>query len=351
MENNKYMEEKILEQVVRDISLFNIRKEIEKKQERDNTNQECFLKRVAVFLLSLLVISGTSFATYYYFKNIHTEKGYALSSIKEAEESGYIDNIEMDYIYAKNIGAKVNSIILSDNNMDIILDFDFKQEQLTHNNILVNAIIYDENNTIYAYSDTTVTNKGKYLQNFYKAKEIPYNQSNWYEGICARSIRQNSLLENSEQCMIQMSFTANQKPFPRSQKLYITIFNLGYIEEGKFTSISNHAEWNIEIEIPEKFYERKTTKYELKEEIEGFQLNNAYITETSMTLLYSSETIDGQDVILVDENGKEYFPEAFWYKTKENTVLQYAINQNTKTNKLYLKILGKEWELVENENR
>ena len=90
---------------------------------------------------------------------------------------------------------------------------------------------------------------------------------------------------------------------------------------------------------------------EIKEEIEGFQLNNAYITETSMTLLYSSETIDGQDVILVDENGKEYFPEAFWYKTKENTVLQYAINQNTKTNKLYLKILGKEWELVENENR
>ena len=351
MENNKYMEEKILEQVVRDISLFNIRKEIEKKQERDNTNQECFLKRVAVFLLSLLVISGTSFATYYYFKNIHTEKVYALSSIKEAEESGYIDNIEMDYIYAKNIGAKVNSIILSDNNMDIILDFDFKQEQLTHNNILVNAIIYDENKTIYANSDTPVTSKGKYLQNFYKEKEIPYNQSNWYEGICARSIRQNSLLENSEQCMIQMSFTANQKPFPRSQKLYITIFNLGYIEEGKFTSISNHAEWNIEIEIPEKFYERKTTKYELKEEIEGFQLNNAYITETSMTLLYSSETIDGQDVILVDENGKEYFPEAFWYKTKENTVLQYAINQNTKTNKLYLKILGKEWELVENENR
>ena len=31
MENNKYMEEKILEQVVRDISLFNIRKEIDKK--------------------------------------------------------------------------------------------------------------------------------------------------------------------------------------------------------------------------------------------------------------------------------------------------------------------------------
>ena len=74
MENNKYMEEKILEQVVRDISLFNIRKEMEKKQERDNTNQECFLKRVAVFLLSLLVISGTSFATYYYFKNIHTNQ-------------------------------------------------------------------------------------------------------------------------------------------------------------------------------------------------------------------------------------------------------------------------------------
>ena len=348
MENNKYMEEKILEQVVRDISLFNIRKEIEKKQEKDNTNQECFLKRVAVFLLSLLVISGTSFATYYYFKNIHTEKVYALSSIKEAEESGYIDNIEMDYIYAKNIGAKVNSIILSDNNMDIILDFDFKQEQLTHNNILVNAIIYDENNTIYAYSDTTITSRGKYLQNFYKKKKIPYNKSNWYEGICARSIRQNSLIENSKQVITQMSFTANQKPFPRSKKLYITIFDLGYIEEGKFTSISNHAEWNIEIEIPEKFYERKTTKYKLKEEVEGFQLNNAYITETSMTLLYSSETIDGQDVMLVDENGKEYFPEAFWYKNEEKTILQYAINQNTKTNKLHLKILGKEWELIEN---
>lgn len=348
MENNKYMEEKILEQVVRDISLFNIRKEIEKKQERDNTNQECFLKRVAVFLLSLLVISGTSFATYYYFKNIHTEKVYALSSIKEAEESGYIDNIEMDYIYAKNIGAKVNSIILSDNNMDIILDFDFKQEQLTHNNILVNAIIYDENNTIYAYSDTTITSRGKYLQNFYKKKKIPYNKSNWYEGICARSIRQNSLIENSKQVITQMSFTANQKPFPRSQKLYITIFNLGYIEEGKFTSINNHAQWNIEIEIPEKFYERKTTKYKLKEEVEGFQLDNAYITETSMTLLYSSETINGHDVVLVDENGKEYSPEAFWYKNEEKTILQYAINQNTKTNKLYLKILGKEWELIEN---
>ena len=334
MENNNNIENKILNGLKTDISIFNFRNEVNLKKYKTTP----FYKKIAVFLLSIITISTTTAFAFSFFRDIYnTDRVYSIASLKTAEEFGYIENVEMDYIYSNNIGAKVNNITISDNDLDFTLQFDFSKNNLSKNRIFINYIIYDENNNIYAYSDFSINKRGKFLKKFYKNMNINYNSNDLYENIYSKDHYQNNLLETKDELISQITLNTTDKVFPKSKILYLKIYDIGYIENTKYISISNKSEWNIEMNIPDKFYNRKSTKYKLSQNIDNFKLDTAYITDTSMNLIYTSDNKSIKNVSIVDENGKEYMSQVLYQNGNKHT-LRYPINSYIKTNKLYLKI-------------
>ena len=321
-----------------DVSISNFEKECKMKH-RNNLNS---LKRVAGLILFLLVFSGTAISAYIGFQQtIRNNKVYMQGSIKDAENSGYLQKVDMDYIYSENIGVKVDELSISDNDFNIVLDFDFSKERLKNNSVLLNYVIYDENNNIYCYGDSTINKKGKNLVKFYKEMQIDYNKEDWYENVYSKTKSQNNLIETQEKLKTQISLKANNR-FPRSKKIYVRIFEIGYLEDLKYKNIAKNTEWILEVDLSEKFYNRETVDFILKEEIEGFSLEEAYITDTSMTIKATIDNMTGNikdKVVVIDENGKEYISENINSKVGKQIILNYSINKDNVESEMKIKVL------------
>ncbi len=48
------------------------------------------------------------------------------------------------------------------------------------------------------------------------------------------------------------------------------------------------AEWNFEIDVPDKFYERQTIELKPKNEIPGIEISKISLTEAGMKLRFTS---------------------------------------------------------------
>ena len=103
--NNK-MIENIIKKTENKIATYNY----EKNKKTYNFNK--VLSRVAIFLICLSTINYVSHKaiTYIYTKS---QKQYATIGIESAKDNGYIENIDMDYLYSDEIGLKIKSLILS----------------------------------------------------------------------------------------------------------------------------------------------------------------------------------------------------------------------------------------------
>ena len=332
---HKNMEYEIINRLEIDIAISNFRNELK-------NNNIFLLKKIAIFILFFIIIGSSTLLAYNGFKKIfHPEMSYGIgsinssNSIKQAADSGYIENIEMDYIYSSNIGCKVNSLILSDNDLCITFDFDFSKNNIAKNNLLISFIVYDENNNIYLYENPLLNKKNMFLKNFYKDMNINYNKNDLFENIYATGLYQDNLIETESQVISQfMGWT--DKKFPHGKTLYIKVFDIGFIENNKFKSISNNSQWNIKIDLPEKFYNRTSIKYELKESISNFYLYDLFITDTSLTMLHNS-SIPYSNIIITNENGEKFTQQLGKYINSDGkTVSKYYINKNILANNLFL---------------
>lgn len=343
---HKNIEYEIIKHLEVDIAIFNFKKELKSKSSKFKSNNMFLLKKVAIFALFLIIISSSTLLAYGTFKKIiHPEISFGIgslnspNSIKQATDSGYIENIEMNYIYSNNIGCKINSLVLSDNDLCITFDFDFKQNHITRNNLLISFIIYDENNNIYLYENPLSNKKNIFLKNFYKDMNINYNKNDLFENIYSTGLYQDNLIETENQVISQF-ITWTDKKFPHGKTLYAKVFDIGFRENDKFKSISNNSEWNIKIDLPEKFCNRTYIKYELKESIPNFNLYDLFITDTSMTMLYKSD-YQYSDVIILNEDGKDFTQQLGKYINSEGKIVcKYYINKNILLDKLYLKIIS-----------
>lgn len=336
--NLEKIENQIIDNLKLDISISNFEKECK----MNFKNNMSYLKKVAVILLFFISFSGTIIFAYIGFnKIIKDDKVYMQGSLKDAEDNGYLQKVEMVYAYAENIGVKVDEISISDNDFNVILDFDFSQRELNNNSILLNYIIYDENNNVYGYGDSTINSRGKNLLKFFRENNINYNEEDWYQDIYSKVKFQNNLIETQEQFKTQITLKANNR-FPKSKKIYVKIFEIGYLENSKYKNIVKNTDWILEVDLNEKFYNRESIDFKLKNEINGFNLEQAYITDTSMTIRAKIDNMSGSikdKIIVIDENDKEYISENLSTRDGENILLYYSINKRNITSKMYIKVL------------
>lgn len=304
-------------------------------------NQRAYMKNKILNMVAILfvvIIVGTVGSSIYAKKNWeneyreYQERNTKLSTtiINNEINNGYVENLNMDYIYQEGLGIKIDSLLITDDCYEMKVNFKIIDEQKKEFNTFdFGYAIYDENNNIY---DIRQRNKGYYNKNnnnyeknicnelgiIYKpSKNMPKHL------IATQNISQNIIEENIIKTIRLNSFEG----FPRSRSIYIRIFDIGYsltnYEEGTDGILNPiesedfelyNYEWQFKIDVPEKFYDRTSIKLKLEENIEGFEGEYVSLSDTGLILnlnhKYSLINVTPNTINIIDAEGNEYHSSA-----------------------------------------
>ena len=310
----------------------------------------------------------------------YQNREYATGSgvIQQAIESGYNEVIDMEYNKQDGISVKADSLILSDDHFEANIHFIFDEGiQLNSETFEFGFAVYDDENNIYGISERTYQDDkknpyGNYRKYIYEDLGVKYNKRDIFSIQYSDSASCGNI--SAEDREIVSGFTMNStKGFPRSKKIYIRIFELGYTMrdidalEGKYYEENfdiSDAEWIFEIEVPEKFYERQTTQLQLEEEMPEVKMNKMSLTETGLVIQFQSEDMTNtimagmnmetgewqkvQEEMIYITDGEEntYYPTSLGTTSEENGLkATFAINKAMLEKKLFLnvKVDGKQY--------
>lgn len=272
---------------------------IEYKNKR--TKERINLKKIAVTFAVLLISMNIVVYAYKIIESYKSETsiGYVSESLQNAVENGYIQNVDMEYVYSKGLGTKIEYLVMDDYNLNILFNFD--TSNIKNNNREANIedlTIYDENNNIIFCYDYN-----KYKK-FCKEKKIKYNNESIEQYSNGYGMQLIELSENTNKTLYTIRST---KGFPKSKKLYIQ-FNQVSFDNGEKQIKGN---WNMELNLNEKFYNREGINYVLENQNENISLISAKVTNTTMRITYKINDIDISkvsdiDMYIEDQNGNRY---------------------------------------------
>lgn len=259
------LDNKISEIFKKDIELpnsyqYTIRNTI-KKQPKHHFFKNKFNIIPAIGGIAILV-STVTFAT----TNIVQELLEYYNSSKgmnKAISEGYIETPNMNYIESNGTEVKVKDFLMDDFNLaltfDIAVQDDIDISKIAETRI-ANFIITDDNkNILYCDSETL-------FNDFVEKNNLNYKFRKYNDGYinCGFGyfIREKKADTNS----MEFVFKIYGEDFPKSKKLYITFLNL-YLSERETNEndeeIALSGNWNIELDVPDKFYNREAVIYKV----------------------------------------------------------------------------------------
>lgn len=284
------------------------------KAKKGDDNMKITLKKLvrvaAVFVLVLFVgtLSTKMYAKIKWdieFKEFQARQvGEAKGSLEIAKESDYAEVINMDYVKQDGISVKIDSLLITDDCFDANVSFKFDENvQVDSQQFSYGFAVYDENKNVYEIF--TRMHIGENIKKdlitpfMYKEIGVKYNEKDIYAAKLSDRGSIGRIEVNEDARTLVSNFTCRaQDKFPRSKKIYIRVFDLGYsmleFDENKKPigaedfKLSN-SEWFFEIDVPEKFYERETLELEPAEEIPEIEFTKITLTEVGLVLNFKSE--------------------------------------------------------------
>ena len=194
------------------------------------------------------------------FKPETTSKG-----IIQMAEDGYIQNTDMNFIEDNGISIKIDSILMDDYNLDIA--FEVKTEENIkpiYNIEISDLIISDENNNIIYCSYDRVD----LYEDFCKKHNIEFSNKNMHNNYTNEGY-QTEVIERTDNS-VKFLYKLYSTGYPKSKKLIFDFKNINIISSVE--NISNNrvsqnlkGKWNIEVDLPEAFYNRKNLIYSVKD--------------------------------------------------------------------------------------
>lgn len=315
-----------------------------------------------LFVIMMFGMFGTSI---YAKKNWEKEyKEYQERTIKKSnveidniQENGYTENLNMDYIYQEGLGIKIDSLLITDDSYVMRLNFDIiNEEKKKFDTFEFGYVIYDENNTIYDMSERTTFSSSvttNYKKKLCKELKIEYNPSK-NEPKQLRAT-QNIVQNISEDGKVLKTITLQSfEDFPRSKKIYVRIFNIGYslanyekalnstvleVVESEDFKLYN-SEWQFEVNVPEKFYDRESIEFKMEKSVEDFEIKKATLTDTGFILnikhKYPIINMNPNTINIIDQYGNKYNSSS---GMSDNYVIKQVFSNISKENKeLYLEL-------------
>lgn len=239
------------------------------------------------------------------------------------KEENYAKVEGMDYVFQDGIGVKIDSINITDDtfkanvNLKLNKEFDYKMLNFSY-------AVYDENKNIYNISTRMRMGENeKYDYNMiFMGKELGVygnkglNRPHLASGSGSGNISSNK----SERIAINGIEIETRDKFPKSKKIYIKIFDIGYFEaskgENEKLNVKNfdlsNAKWLFEFDIPEEMNKRETINLKLANEIPGLEISKITLTETKFVMNFKSE-----EYLRLISEGKDMAGDEFRKKCEE----------------------------------
>lgn len=281
-------------------------------------------------------------------------------AIKESTSNGFAENIDMDYVYKDGVGVKIDSLMLTSDylgiDVDIVLSEDVIEERTSQRftELVHGFAVYDENNNVYCINEELHDGDLTYWKKLYKELNI---KSDVIVDISNTS--GHGLKEVKGKTAISSINAKSINGFPESKKLFVRVFQLGYTSYNRtppsveYKAISDN-EWQFEINLPEKFYERSDIELKLSKEVEGIKLNKATVTETSLTMKVEIEGLSDyipqirneenagellEDIVYItDEDDNVYIAPNIGSGKENEQELRFGIGKKQLNKKLFLHI-------------
>ncbi len=174
---------------------------------------------------------------------------------EKAIESGYIATPNVNCIESNNVKVNVENFLMDDFNMNFIFNISL-DDSVDISSIsrarLPDLIIKDEENRILYCQDENNLNKENIDIN---GDKYISSGSNWYI--------KNKDTENNR---IQLVYNFYSSKYPKSKTLNIKFnkINLTKYEISENEETILNGEWNIKLDVPEKFYNREVCIYNVK---------------------------------------------------------------------------------------
>ncbi len=233
-------------------------------------------------------------------------------------------NIDMEYLYSKNVGINIKQISISENTLNFIFNFKLQNKKIVSNLLHTNIIIYDEDGKIYGNLFEVNANNKKFSSFYNTANLEEKNNLN-------SAFTYSPISTSDDEVTYQLLLYSPVQPFSHGKKLYIHIYNFEYTDE-KGNIVTLTPEWNFSIDTADLYTPAK--KYKLKENVDNFTLHNIYISDSLTSVIYESNDIS--NIELVDSNGNSF--KSFTNSNKYFKESTYKFNTNNITQPLYLRI-------------
>ena len=370
MQNNKVLKE-FLE--YENNSDTNYKAIISKVKEKKNMKKKILnIAAVVLIIIVIGVVTPTVYAQITWNKEFkeyqNRDKVSGWGTVNEAIDDGYEENINMDYIYKDGIGIKIDSLMITDDYYQMNINIKLNDNTIVNPEMFTYGYaIYDEDKNVYTVSERVHwgdNNKSsQYYKKFYKEIGVKYDKSNVFDNCLSDTTGTKTISATKENIISQLSMSS-YKGFPKSKKIYIRIFDLGYsyIEKDNENNkvIGNiqvsDAEWDLEINVPARFYERDITELKLSEEVPNIKLIKAEISETGLIinadidgladLIMSGKDMETQEfndvknnaIFVSDGDGEKYIPLSMSTIENNAMTMKFDLGKKKLAKKLYLNI-------------
>lgn len=279
------------------------------------------LKELAIIVLVLCIITTTTVFADEIIDFIISLFTTSRQAIDTAVENDYVQNVDMDFVYDKDIGIKVDYILIDDTNLDVSYVFDCKSDTEITSVELLNYTITDENrNNIYSKNDIDcITHAYKNYGTPIKLNDTIIRHSNIY------------------------NFKSTP---PSSNKLIFEITSIILNKNNEF--MEKYGNWKFEIDLEEQFLDSKSEKY-LASPSEYIENISTTIDETALNITLKLNTNSNYSILTIPENiilqnnlGQQYECILLNFDNNSNTIdLSFDIskyNESINELNLYLKL-------------
>lgn len=312
----------------------------EEKIEKLNIN----FRRIASIIVSMLTIGGIVFAMQI--------AGIFDSNTKEKciDVSEYVQNLNMEYQMKDNLSIKVDSILLDNLKMELVIDYLYNESITSaESKILVkdeeNNILYKNNVVIDYYNDVILkkANRNDFVRNrninegiIINSDEISkVNEINMYTATYSSWYKNKT--NNNIKRTISLYSNFDTKQFPNSKKIYVELEDV-VLRNNKDQIREIKGKWNFEININEEFRNRKTCEYkEIKNKINNvnFEVIDAELSNVQLLLRIKNKgninlsNLKLESIQIWDEKNMKFII-AEGMKIIEENVIEVNYNINSK---------------------
>ena len=304
--NNK----QILDKFKMNIAISNFEKEYERETmqkgiytlEKRGFWRDYIMKKriIATTCVGMILMSGVVFAA-----NIDNIMNYFRGlgkGIDTAIENGYVEKPEMDYIESNTTLSKETGTIVEDVKVDAKIEdflmddlnlstqFSFKFDEKVHNYIDLNNINTitlndlfvrdEENRLIYSVNNKEIfdiyckENKLNYVFGEFDNEKYFNNGLNWFPAFISK-----------EGSLAKLTYNMYSEGFPKSKKLNFTFSKITITEHNNSNKITIQGNWDIELDVPEKMYNRTSETYRVVScSNDDFKIYSSNVSDTGFEI-------------------------------------------------------------------